>query len=512
MDADCNTASETDGVCSDMFDVVVAGTMSTMQLSKPLTILAKGLKQVDSDGDGSFDMKMDKNADFIELGMSRVAFPKGTSDDYIGGDTSFIMNADGLLGLSLFDVKIEIQKRDSGIQFALATDSTEPGRALVPLVVDRNDAGQLISINIPDVRLGGSLASFVVVTGSAVSLLSQTLAESLGIEPTEMVDLAQEDRGSLVALASNGTLPSGNPGPLPTLVVPEVEFPTTEGERVRFSDVRFLINTESDRNIIGTDLLNMDDHPTVFDVPGEQAFFGVTTELANVSSASFLAEAPLSPASIASGFGQDLAADIEAASELPLPTELQGTVVEVTDSRGTTRTARLFFVSPEQVNYLIPEGTALGQARVTVFSGTGATASGEVQIESVAPALYGADASGSGVAAALFVRVEADGTRTEGLIFDPETFEPAPISLGEEGDEVFLSLFGTGIRGFAEGVSAQIGGQMVPVLAAVAQGQFEGLDQVNLGPIPRSLAGTEAEIELTIDQGGYLLDSGSHNM
>ena len=40
----------------------------------------------------------------------------------------------------------------------------------------------------------------------------------------------------------------------------------------------------------------------------------------------------------------------------------------------------------------------------------------------------------------------------------------------------------------------------MPVLGAVAQGQFEGLDQVNIGPLPRSLAGSGlVNIELTID-------------
>ena len=40
----------------------------------------------------------------------------------------------------------------------------------------------------------------------------------------------------------------------------------------------------------------------------------------------------------------------------------------------------------------------------------------------------------------------------------------------------------------------------MPVQAAVAQGQFAGLDQVNIGPLPRALAGKEScDVVLTVD-------------
>ena len=65
--------------------------------------------------------------------------------------------------------------------------------------------------------------------------------------------------------------------------------------------------------------------------------------------------------------------------------------------------------------------------------------------------------------------------------------------LGEEGDRVFLTLFGTGIRGAggAEKVQATIGGSEAPVVSAGAQSGVAGLDQVDVGPLPRSLAGAD---------------------
>ena len=142
----------------------------------------------------------------------------------------------------------------------------------------------------------------------------------------------------------------------------------------------------------------------------------------------------------------------------------------------------------------------LGPARVTVTAADGNSSSARIDIERVAPALFSANASGSGVAAALFLKVAADGTRTEDLIFDPDTRAAVPIDFGSEKDQVFLLLFGTGIRGFTSAVTATVRGVAVPVLGAVPQGEFEGVDQVNIGPLPRSLQGGIAlVIVLTVD-------------
>jgi uncharacterized protein (TIGR03437 family) len=49
-------------------------------------------------------------------------------------------------------------------------------------------------------------------------------------------------------------------------------------------------------------------------------------------------------------------------------------------------------------------------------------------------------------------------------------------------------------------VSVTVGGQSVPVLSSGAQGAYPGLDQVNIGPLPESLAGQgQTKISLTAD-------------
>ena len=220
----------------------------------------------------------------------------------------------------------------------------------------------------------------------------------------------------------------------------------------------------------------------------------------SVSAASFEAGFGLASESIASGFGDGLAGETAIATSLPLPTVLTGTSVRVTDSTGGFRLAPLFFVSAGQINYLMPEGTAAGLAKVSVERSGQEVASGTVQINSVSPALFSADASGQGPAAASFLRVDSDGSRSQALTFDPDTRVSIPIDLGAEGDQVFLLLFGTGIRGFTSEVGSEVGGESVPVLGALPQGQFVGLDQVNLGPLPRSLSGRgEVDVTLTVD-------------
>ena len=56
------------------------------------------------------------------------------------------------------------------------------------------------------------------------------------------------------------------------------------------------------------------------------------------------------------------------------------TTVRVKDSSGTERSAPVFFVSKNQINFQIPQGTVSGTATVTVFDHNAAIAVGSVQI------------------------------------------------------------------------------------------------------------------------------------
>jgi len=195
-------------------------------------------------------------------------------------------------------------------------------------------------------------------------------------------------------------------------------------------------------------------------------------------------------------FGENLADELLIATG-GLPTSLGGTSIAVTDSQGTRRAAKLQFVSPGRANFLIPAGTSAGPASVEVTNADGETATAMIGVEAVAPGLFSANSSGQGPAAATWLRVAGDGTRTEGFTFTTGGGERAnvPLELRPETDQLYISFFGTGFR-FQSSVSARIGGVNVPVAAAVAQGQFDGLDQAVVGPLPPELAGRgEVDVE-----------------
>jgi uncharacterized protein (TIGR03437 family) len=227
-----------------------------------------------------------------------------------------------------------------------------------------------------------------------------------------------------------------------------------------------------------------------------------TGPLATVSAASFTAEA-LAPELIGAGFGANLASGTTLATTVPLPTTLGGVSVSVQDSVGQTRLAPLFFVSAGQINYLIPAGTSNGQATVTVTSSSNTVASGTINVAATAPGLFTANANGQGVPAAVVLRVRNGVQTFETLAqLSAGQFIPVPIDLGPEGDQVILLLFGTGIRGRSalSAVTCQIWGTNVPVTFAGAQGDLAGLDQVNVGPLPHSLAGRgEVDLVLSVD-------------
>ena len=203
--------------------------------------------------------------------------------------------------------------------------------------------------------------------------------------------------------------------------------------------------------------------------------------LAVVNAASYTA--PLAPDSIATAFGADLSAATGAA-----------TTVTVQDSTGAVSAATLFYAYPQQAALLIPASTALGSAIIRVISGDGTVSSATVQISAVAPGLFSANATGQGVAAAEAIQ----GTNAS-PVFSCGSAPLSCIGVPIDVTGTVLELFGTGIRGHSASVTCTIGGVSVPVSYAGAQGQYAGLDQVNVS-LPGGLANLgQLSIVLTVD-------------
>ncbi len=237
-----------------------------------------------------------------------------------------------------------------------------------------------------------------------------------------------------------------------------------------------------------------------------QGLINVTGQLTSVSAAGYLGGS-LATESIVAAFGSGLATGTQGTTATPLPTTLAGTTVAVKDSTGTDRAAPLFFVSPTQINYQIPPGTAPGNATVTVTASDGESASGTVGIVPVAPGLFSADASGQGVAAAVVLRLMSNGAQKFEALFSYDESQARmlalPIDLSPPGDDVYLILFGTGLRARASltAVTVRVADQDLPASFAGAQGAFIGLDQLNV-KLPRTLIG-KGEVEVTVKVDGF---------
>jgi uncharacterized protein (TIGR03437 family) len=158
-------------------------------------------------------------------------------------------------------------------------------------------------------------------------------------------------------------------------------------------------------------------------------------------------------------------------------TQLQLTII---DSRGDEYDAALFSAQAGAIDYLVPRGAATGKALAILSTREGVIGAATVEIEPVAPSLF-TEADGS-TPYALLQRVRADGS---------QSYEPVqgPVDLGPGTDQVFLLLFGTGIRGGNVGtITASIGNVEGAVVFAGPHSTLAGLDQVNVR-LPRSLAG-----------------------
>ena len=115
--------------------------------------------------------------------------------------------------------------------------------------------------------------------------------------------------------------------------------------------------------------------------------------VASVSAASFAPAGQLAPESIVASFGSNLSTSTEFASSLPLPAELAGVSVRIRDSVGIERPASLFYVSANQINFLMPPGTAPGTGIVSVRNRE-LSLLGRVEVASVAPSVFTANSTG----------------------------------------------------------------------------------------------------------------------
>jgi uncharacterized protein (TIGR03437 family) len=236
-----------------------------------------------------------------------------------------------------------------------------------------------------------------------------------------------------------------------------------------------------------------------------------SAQIAIVSAASY--QPGVAPNSLASIFGSNIAnstAHAQLGANGQLPTVLAGASVQVNGEA-----APLLYVSPSQINFLVPADTVLGSAQLSLQPTPGAAPiQSEMQVAIVAPGLFAKDATGTG----------------PGAILNAVTFTGPPFlveTLQNSGTDkrTRLAVFATGLR-YAGNLSQDPNQTNVAIqvqardssgnsydveYAGSAPGYF-GLDQINL-VLPAQADGAGV-ISLAIAAGDVLsntvtLDMGS---
>lgn len=208
--------------------------------------------------------------------------------------------------------------------------------------------------------------------------------------------------------------------------------------------------------------------------------FGVLTVL---NGASFGKEPSpnkaVAPGSIALAIGGGLANSTQQPQRLPngtFPTDVGGTTVMVNG-----RAAQIFFVSPGQVNFLVPPQTEIGTADVSVTNSENFTSRGNAPTLRAAPGVFstGGDGTGAGV------MLNSD--TLEGESFDPTS------------GNLRLTIFTTGARNATQNFVV-IGGRVIAAESVIPSPDLAGLDEVHV-LVPRDLRGA-GTVDLFVQSDG----------
>ncbi len=175
----------------------------------------------------------------------------------------------------------------------------------------------------------------------------------------------------------------------------------------------------------------------------------------------------VAPDSIAVARGGLLANSTQQSARLPngtFPTNVGGTTVTVNG-----RSAQIFFVSPTQVNFLVPPQTELGTADVVVMNSEGFPSRGSVATLRSAPGIFTKTGDGTG----------------EALALNSDTLQEGPFDPSD--GKLRLTFFATGARNATQ-ISVTIGGQVITPDMVLASPDMPGLDEIHLR-VPAGLKG-----------------------
>jgi uncharacterized protein (TIGR03437 family) len=199
----------------------------------------------------------------------------------------------------------------------------------------------------------------------------------------------------------------------------------------------------------------------------------------------------IAPGAIATTFGTQMGASALGANSFPLPNSLGGITLTVNE-----QPAQMLYVSPTQINFVVPAGVTAGTGNVKIFNNGSMIGSGSVAIENVSPAIFTASSNGLGPAIAQ--------TTFNGASYQPTVNTDGSaraISVGASASPNYLVMYGTGLRlrSSLNAVRVTIGGVTVPVLYLGAHSRLAGVDQLNLR-LPLEIKGRGmVDVVITVD-------------
>ncbi len=186
---------------------------------------------------------------------------------------------------------------------------------------------------------------------------------------------------------------------------------------------------------------------------------------------------PIAGGSLGSLFGTRLADSPATSVRADLDFELNGVSVTIGGIA-----AKLIYVSPLQINFVVPDGVLSADAVEFTINNKGVVSKGKVKVLDAQPGIFTTtqNGKGAGAVACQLVLKDADGKTTS------NTYPAPPCEISADKKEGYLLLFGTGFR-YADLTSVIVTlikadattQDFTPVYAG-SQNQFPGLDQINL--------------------------------
>lgn len=191
--------------------------------------------------------------------------------------------------------------------------------------------------------------------------------------------------------------------------------------------------------------------------------------------------------SIVQLFGSGLATATSDLQGVPLPTSLNGTSVNITIN-GITTQAILYYVSPGQINAIIPSATPTGTGQITVTVNGQTSAPSPIAVVKSAFGMLSLNGVGNGPAA----------------VYDVNSHYIGLTNAANPGD--FITVWGTGL-GPVTGdetilqqptdlsnipIEVDIGGK-VAIVQYHGRSQYPGLDQINV-QVPQGVSGCHVSV------------------